>query len=152
MTAQRRVLFLCTGNSCRSQMAEGLLEHLGGHQFAVYSAGSEPAGYVHPLAIQVMREIGIDIADHTSKPLHQFLGRPFDYVITVCDQANEGCPFMPGEYTRLHHAFFDPAKAEGSDQEKLAAFRQVRDAMRAWLVELFDIGSSRPQEQRQVQL
>jgi arsenate reductase len=121
-------------------MAEGLLEHLGGHRFEVYSAGSEPAGYVHSLAVQVMREIGIDISDHTSKPLNQFLGQPFDYVITVCDRANEACPFMPGHYKRLHRDFFDPAKAEGTEQEKLAVFRQVRDEIKAWLVEIFDIG------------
>ena len=139
MSSKQRVLFLCTGNSCRSQIAEGLLKHLGGDRFEVYSAGSEPAGYVHPLAIQVMQEIGIDISNHTSKHLNQFLEQPFDYVITVCDQANEVCPFMPGDYKRLHRGFFDPAKVKGTDQEKLTAFRRVRDEIAAWLVESFDL-------------
>ncbi|RME43594.1 MAG: arsenate reductase ArsC [Chloroflexi bacterium] len=125
-----RVLVLCTGNSCRSQMAEGLIRHLGGDRFEVYSAGSNPAGYVHPLAVQVMAEIGIDISRHRSKHMNQFIDEPFDYVITVCDAAAEACPVFPGPAQRLHWPFDDPAKAEGSEGQRLAVFRRVRDEIR----------------------
>lgn len=128
-----RVLILCTGNSCRSQMAEGLLRKLGGDRFEVYSAGSDPAGYVHPLAIKVMAEIGVDISRHRSKPMHQFIDEAFDYVITVCDAAAEACPVFPGPARRLHWPFDDPAKAEGTEEQRLAVFRRVRDEIQSRL-------------------
>ena len=134
-----RVLILCTGNSCRSQMAEGLLRHMAGDRFEVHSAGSQPAGYVTPMAIQVMKEIGIDISNHSSKSMHLFLGQPFDYVLTVCDNANEACPLFPGNYRRIHRDFYDPTRTVGSELQRLAAFRQVRDELKAWLQELFYI-------------
>jgi len=128
--AQRcRVLFLCTHNSARSQMAEGLLRYLAGDRFGAYSAGTE-ATRVRPLAIRVMEEIGIDISSQASKTLDRYLNEPFDYVITVCDEANEACPFFPGASTRLHWSLTDPSQAEGSQQERLAVFRRVRDELR----------------------
>jgi arsenate reductase len=134
----QRVLFLCTGNSARSQMAEGLLRHLAGDRYAVFSAGTHPS-VVNPLAIAAMREIGSDISGHRSKSLTEFLDQPFDYVITVCDQAAEACPVFPGPAQRLHWSFPDPAAATGTEAERLAAFRAVRDAiaarLRAWLAE-----------------
>jgi len=125
-----RVLFLCTHNSARSQMAEGLLRHLAGDRFAVYSAGTE-ATHVRPLAVRAMREIGIDIAGQESKTLDRYLGEPFDAVITVCDQANESCPVFPGAKERLHWSFPDPSRATGTEEEQLAVYRAVRDAIRA---------------------
>ena len=125
------VLILCTGNSCRSQMAEGFLKAAGGDFFEVASAGSKPAGFVHPLAMQVMAEIGIDISEHRSKSLTEFLNRQVDTVITVCGDADEACPLFPGHLNRHHWPFSDPAKAEGSPEEKLLAFREVRDQMRS---------------------
>ena len=122
-----RVLILCTGNSCRSQMAEGLWRQLGGKAWEVYSAGSNPAGYVHPRAIEVMREIGLDISRQESKSLDRFRDEPFDLVITVCDRARESCPVFPGARETLHWPFPDPAHATGSEAEVLAAFRTVRD-------------------------
>jgi arsenate reductase len=126
MTKQR-VLFLCTGNSCRSHMAEGWLRKLGGDDFDVFSAGSKPAGYVHPLAIEAMREVGVDISKQTSKSLEEFVGQPFDYVITVCDNARDACPAFPGAAHQLHWGFDDPAHASGTDDEKRRVFRRVRD-------------------------
>jgi arsenate reductase (thioredoxin) len=123
---QHRVLFLCTGNSCRSHMAEGWLRKLGGDAFDVFSAGSKPAGYVHPLAIEAMREVGVDISKHRSKSLEEFTGETFDYVITVCDNARDACPVFPGAANRLHWGFDDPAHAPGSDDEKRRVFRRVR--------------------------
>ena len=123
-----RVLILCTHNSARSQMAEGLLRHLGGKNFAVLSAGTE-ATRVNPLAIRAMAEIGIDITGQYSKSLTQFLGQPLDVVITVCDQANESCPLFPGTPTRIHWSFPDPSAVQGTEEERLAAFRQVRIAL-----------------------
>lgn len=128
-----RVLILCTGNSARSQMAEGWLNHLAGDRFQAFSAGSQPAGYVHLLAIRVMAEVGIDISQHRSKSMNEFLGQPFDYVITVCAPAAEACPVYPGPARRLHWPFDDPAEASGSEEERLAVFRRVRDAIRARL-------------------
>lgn len=122
-----RVLILCTGNCVRSQMAEGLLRHLGGNAYEVHSAGSHPNGYVSPLAIEAMREIGIDISEHRSKPVSEFAGRRFDTVITVCDSAAELCPVFPGSPRRIHWSIWDPGAATGSHEEKLAAFRRVRD-------------------------
>jgi arsenate reductase (thioredoxin) len=124
-----RVLFLCTHNSARSQMAEGLLRHLAGDRFEVMSAGTE-ATHVRPLAVRAMDEIGIDISGQESKTLDRYLKEPFDHVITVCDDANEACPFFPGAANRLHWSFEDPSKAEGTEEERLAVFRSVRDQIR----------------------
>jgi arsenate reductase (thioredoxin) len=117
---------LCTHNSARSQMAEGLLRHLAGDRFEAMSAGTE-ATRVRPLAIRAMDEIGIDISEQESKTLDRYLQEPFDYVITVCNDANEACPFFPGAQSRLHWSFEDPSKAEGSEEERLEVFRSVRD-------------------------
>ena len=129
MTEKARVLFLCTHNSARSQMAEGLLQYLAGDRFEAMSAGTE-ATRVRPLAIRAMEEIGIDISEQESKTLDRYLQEPFDNVITVCDDANEACPFFPGAVCRLHWSFEDPSKAEGSEEERLAVFRRVRDGIR----------------------
>jgi thioredoxin type arsenate reductase len=126
MTERKRVLFLCTGNSARSQMAEGLLRHIGGEAYDVFSAGVAPSS-VRPEAIVVMREIGIDISQHRSKSVDEFTGRQFDYVITVCDNAKEQCPVFPGAARRLHWSFDDPAAAGGDEAARLAVFRRVRD-------------------------
>ena len=121
-----KVLFLCTGNAARSQMAEGWLKHLAGERFEVMSAGIAPRG-LHPLAVEVMREIGIDISRQQSKHVRQFLGVPVGYVSTACDNAREHCPVFPGAYIYLHWGLDDPAAAGGSDEQKLAVFRRVRD-------------------------
>lgn len=121
------VLILCTGNSCRSHLAEGILRAKAGDLLNVQSAGSKPAGYVHPLAIKVMTEIGMDISQHRSKHLDEFLSQKIETVITVCGNADQACPIFPGQINRYHWGFFDPAKAEGNDEEKLKVFRQVRD-------------------------
>jgi arsenate reductase (thioredoxin) len=135
MTGMKQtVLILCTGNSARSQMAEGLLRHDAGDRFDVSSAGTHPSS-VRPEAIAVMREIGIDISGHRSKSVDEFASRNFDYVLTVCDQAKESCPIYPGHGNRLHHSFEDPAAAGGSDENKLTAFRSVRDEIRTYLRE-----------------
>jgi arsenate reductase len=123
---KKRVLVLCTGNSARSQMAEGLLRRLGGDAFEVVSAGVAPT-YVRPEAIAVMQEVDIDISAHRSKSVDEFLGLDFDYVITVCDNANERCPVFPAKTERLHWSFDDPAAAKGDEPTKLAVFRRVRD-------------------------
>lgn len=125
-----RVLFLCTGNSCRSHMAEGLLRRLGGDRFEVCSAGSRPTGQVHPLAVVVMSELDIDLVGHRSKHLDEFRGQPFDYVITVCDHAREACPLFPGAARQLHWGFDDPADARGSEADQQRVFRRVRDEIR----------------------
>lgn len=124
-----RVLFLCTHNSARSQMAEALLRHVGGDHFEVHSAGTEPSR-VHPLAIRAMGEIGLDITNNESKSLDQYLGDDFDYVITVCDQANESCPVFPGDPKRIHWSFPDPSAVEGTEEERLKAFASIRDQLR----------------------
>jgi arsenate reductase len=129
---KKRVLILCTGNSARSQMAEGLLRHDGGEGFEVESAGTNP-GSVRPEAIAVMRELGIDIGRQRSKHVREFEGEYFDLVITVCDQAKESCPVFPGVTERLHQGFEDPAAATGSEEERLAVFRRVRDELREYL-------------------
>src|SRR5215207_7121770 len=129
MTEKTRVLFLCTHNSARSQMAEGLLRHLTGDRCEAHSAGTE-ATHVRPLAIRAMDEIGVDISEQKSKTLERYLGEPFDYVITVCDDANEACPFFPGAERRLHWSLPDPSAAEGTEEEQLEVFRSVRDALR----------------------
>jgi arsenate reductase (thioredoxin) len=129
MREKTRVLFLCTHNSARSQMAEGLLRDLAGDQFEVMSAGTE-ATRVRPLAVRAMEEIGVDISGQESKTLDRYRDQPFDYVITVCDDANEACPFFPGAQSRLHWSFDDPSMAEGSDEERLEVFRRVRDGIK----------------------
>jgi arsenate reductase len=131
---KQRVLILCTGNSARSQMAEGLLRKESGEQFEVLSAGTKPS-QVRPEAIDVMREVGIDISGHRSKSVDEFAGQSFDYVITVCDNAKQNCPFFPGKAERLHWSFTDPAEAQGTWEEKLAEFRRVRDQIRERLHE-----------------
>ena len=124
-----RVLFLCTHNSARSQMAEGLLRHLAGERFEAHSAGTE-ATHVRPLAIRAMEEIGVDISRQQSKTLDRYVQEPFDHVVTVCDEANEACPFFPGAQDRLHWSFQDPSRADGTEDERLAVFRRVRDEIR----------------------
>jgi arsenate reductase len=124
------VLIVCTGNSYRSHLAEGVLRAAPGEVLEVHSAGSKPAGYVHPLAVRVMKEIGIDISGHRSKHLNEFLHRPLETVITVCGEAGQACPVFPGQVNRYHWGFEDPAKAEGAEEEKLAAFRRARDEIR----------------------
>ena len=126
---QRRILFLCTHNSARSQMAEGLLRELGGGGYEVFSAGTV-ATRVRPEAIAVMQEMGIDIRGQTSKTLEQFLAEPFDDVITVCDDANDACPFFPGSKGRRHWSIDDPSKTEGTEGARLSAFRVARDELR----------------------
>lgn len=124
------VLILCTGNSCRSHLAEGILRAAAGDLVNVASAGSKPAGYVHPLAIQALAEIGIDISSHRSKHLDEFLPQPVHTVITVCGQADQVCPVFPGQVNRHHWPFDDPAHATGSAAEQMAVFRRVREEIR----------------------
>jgi arsenate reductase len=124
------VLILCTGNSCRSHLAEGLLRAAAGDLFTVASAGSRPAGYVHPHAIAVMRELGLDISAHTSKHMNEFLTQKVTTVITVCGNADQACPMFPGQVNRYHWGFDDPAHAQGTEEEVLAVFRRVRDQIR----------------------
>jgi arsenate reductase len=126
MTDRKRVLILCTGNSARSQMAEGLLRHIAGDRFDVASAGVSPT-HVRPEAVTAMREIGIDISRHNSKSVDAFSGEEFGYVITVCDNAKEQCPVFPGKTKRIHWSFADPASVHGDEELRLAAFRKVRD-------------------------
>ncbi|HVW98138.1 MAG TPA: arsenate reductase ArsC [Mucilaginibacter sp.] len=127
----KNILVLCTGNSCRSQIAEGYLRYFAGNKAAIYSAGIETHG-VNPRAIQVMAEDGIDISGHTSNHVDEYSAVPFDSVITVCDNANEACPFFPGNVKRFHHNFPDPAKAIGNPDQVLEEFRKVRDMIKAW--------------------
>jgi arsenate reductase len=134
-----RVLFICTHNSARSQMAEGFLRHIGGDDFEVHSAGTQ-ATQVRPEAIAAMAEIGIDISGQTSKTLERYLGESWDYVITVCDDANESCPVFPGAADRSHWSFTDPSKATGTDEERLAVFRAVRDQI-AQRIRLFTLAA-----------
>jgi arsenate reductase len=131
---KKRVLILCTGNSARSQMAEGLLRHDAGERFVVESAGTKP-GTVRPEAIAAMKELGIDISGHRSKHVDEYEGREFDYVMTVCDSAKESCPVFFGAAKRLHQSFDDPAAWEGSEQERMALFRRVRDELRRYLAD-----------------
>lgn len=128
MSEKQSVLVLCTGNSCRSQMAEGLINARLGDQFVAYSAGTKPSGYVHPKAIEVMRELGIDLSQNESKSTDLFKGQYFDHVITVCDSAKETCPVWLGNAgNKTHIGFYDPAEAVGTDEEVTAVFRQIRD-------------------------
>ena len=127
---RKRVLIVCTGNSARSQMAEGFLRHEASDRFDVFSAGTDP-GTLRPEAIQVMAEISVDISSQRAKPLDGFLGESFDYVITVCDKAREQCPAFPGETLHLHWPFDDPARAEGTPEQRLDTFRKLRDKIPA---------------------
>lgn len=133
---KKTVLILCTGNSARSQMAEGLLRHDAGDRFEVASAGTHPSR-VRPEAIVVMQEIGVDISSHRSKSVDEFMARDFDYVLTVCDNAKESCPVYPGHGNRLHHSFEDPAAVEGTNEDRLSVFRRVRDEIRQYLSGIF---------------
>ena len=130
---KKRVLILCTGNSARSQMAEGLLRSMAGDRYEVFSAGTRPVG-LNPNAVKAMSEVGIDISSHRSKSADEFTGQEFDYIITVCDNAKESCPFFPGSAKRIHHSFKDPAAAPLDNQ--LTTFRQVRDELEQWLKQM----------------
>jgi arsenate reductase len=127
----KNILVLCTGNSCRSQIAEGYLRHFAANTATIYSAGIETHG-VNPKAIQVMAEDGIDISQHTSNNVDEYIAIPFDYVITVCDNANEACPFFPGNIERFHQNFPDPAKATGDAEQVMNEFRRVRDLIKIY--------------------
>ncbi len=132
-----RTLFLCTHNSCRSQMAEALLRLRFGGTYEAFSAGTDPT-QVHPHAILVMKEFGVDLSTHRSEQLEAYFGQPFDVVVTTCDAAHETCPIFPGSKRMLHHSFRDPAEAQGSVEEVLVVFRQVRDAIDAWIQQTFE--------------
>ncbi len=139
-SSQKRVLFLCVGNSCRSQMAEALLRSHAGDRFAVFSAGLEPS-VIHPYTVRVLDEIGIDSSEQFSKSVTKYINAPpFDYIITICDDARERCPIFPGSGTRLHWSFEDPARFVGTEQQQIAKFREIRDLIdsriRSWLDEL----------------
>lgn len=134
VTDKKKVLILCTGNSARSQMAEGLLRHFAGDRFEVHSAGTV-ASTVRPQAIEAMRQVGIDITGHRSKCVDEFAGQQFDYVITVCDNAKQACPIFPGDVKRIHWSFEDPAEATGSEEERQQAFNLIRDQIRDRLKE-----------------
>jgi arsenate reductase len=134
MEPKKKILILCTGNSARSQMAEGLLRHDAGDRFEVASAGTKPSR-VRPEAIEVMREVGIDISGHRSKNVDEFSGQHFDYVLSVCDHAKESCPIFPAGTAALHRNFEDPAALDGTEQERLTAFGRVRDQLRSYLRE-----------------
>ena len=130
------VLFVCTHNSARSQMAEGLLRDKYGDRYDVYSAGTERT-HVRPLAIDVMEEIGVNLSDHTSKTIEDLGDRTFDVVVTVCDAAREACPYLPAEKENLHRSFEDPSAAEGTEEERRAVFRRVRDKLATWIDDTF---------------
>lgn len=134
---KKKVLFLCTQNSCRSQMAEGLINHFFKDKIIAYSAGSSPA-FVHPLAIKAMAEMGVDISGQRSKSVDEFAGESFDIVVTLCDNARESCPIIFGQKRKEHIGFDDPAKAQGTDEEKLMAFIEVRNNMQKTLVTFFE--------------
>jgi arsenate reductase len=130
---KKKILFLCTGNSARSQLAEGLMRHFRGDEFEVFSAGIEPKG-VHPKTIEVLREIGIDASAQRSKHIDELPVQEFDYIITLCDSAAQNCPVFLGKGVKTHHGFDDPAAAAGSDQEVLESFRKVRNAIKGFLL------------------
>lgn len=130
MNTKPTVLILCTGNSCRSHMAEGILRAAAGDLIDVQSAGSNPAGYVHPKAIEALKEIGIDISSHTSKHMNEFLDKKVDTVVTVCGNADQACPMFPGQVSRYHWGFNDPAHAKGTEEEIMNEFRRVRDEIK----------------------
>lgn len=138
---KKKILVLCTGNSCRSQMAEGLLREFYGDKYEVFSAGVNPTA-VNPNAIKVMGEIGIDISKHTSKSVNEFINQNFDIIITVCDNAKESCPIFAGNAERIHWSFFDPAEAKGNDEEILKSFREVRDQIKNKIKNYFSEGGN----------
>jgi arsenate reductase (thioredoxin) len=140
MSAKARILILCTGNSARSQMAEGLLRHDAGDRFEVFSAGTNPSS-VRAEAIAAMRELGIDISGQISKSVDEFAGQSFNYVLTVCDNAKKSCPLFPGKTVTIHHNFEDPAALQGSEEERLGVFRRVRDEIRMYLKNFPALGS-----------
>lgn len=142
MSNKNKVLILCTGNSARSQMAEGLMRKMGGNNFEVASAGISPT-QVRSEAVEVMKEIGIDISQHLSKDVNRFVADNFDYVITVCDNANERCPVFPGHAKRIHWSFADPAQVEGDEATKLSAFRTIRDQIKQRIATFIDSSTSR---------
>jgi arsenate reductase len=133
---KKKVLFICTHNAARSQMAEGLLRSLAGDRYEVFSAGTEP-GRVHPYAVRVMAEIGMDISLHRSKNVDEFAGHLLEMVITVCDHAKESCPIFPGGAQKIHQSFEDPSTLTGSEEAILAGFRRIRDKIRAWILDTF---------------
>lgn len=135
---RRRVLFLCTGNSARSQMAKGLVNHFLGDPWEAFSAGTHPAGYVHPLAVQAMAELGIDISGQRSKSVEEFRDQPFDVVLTLCDSAAQECPVWLGPGRAIHMGFPDPAQADGIVEDRLEAFRRVRDGIREKVLEYLE--------------
>ena len=134
--AVKKILFICTHNSARSHMAEGFVNALYGESYLAFSAGTEPSK-VNPYAVRVMQEIGIDISDHRSKSVDEFLDQDLDYVVTVCDHAKEVCPFFPGGRKALHKGFQDPASVAGTEDEKLSLFRRVREEIREWVEKIF---------------
>lgn len=140
MTTKGRLLVLCTGNSARSQMGEGLFRNAAGPGWEIFSAGTKPT-QVRPEAITVMREIGIDISGHRSKSADQFAGQPFDYIVTVCDNARESCPVFPAAAQRIHWSFEDPAAVQGSEEDRLQAFRRIRDQIRDKVDNFFHEGT-----------
>ena len=134
---KKKVLFLCTHNSARSQMAEGLLRKLGGDRYEVFSAGTEPST-VNPYVVKAMAEIGVDLSTHRSKHLSEFIHQEMDFVVTVCDDAQATCPYFPGG-TIVHYSFSDPSQFRGSDEAIMAGVRVVRDAIKKWIIEYFGI-------------
>jgi len=134
----KKIIFLCTGNSCRSQMAEGFMRNMAGNKFEVFSAGVEPTE-VNPYAIKVMAEVGIDISSHKSKSVNEFLNWQFDYVITVCDHARQVCPVFPGRHQNIHWDIGDPADFRGSEQDKIKFFRKIRDEIKEKCLEFLKI-------------
>ncbi len=130
---KEKILFLCTGNSARSQLAEALMRHFRGNEFEVFSAGTEPKG-VHPKTIEVLREIGIDASSQTSKHIDELPLKDFDYIITLCSHAAQNCPVFPGKGVRMHRGFDDPAATRGSEQEILASFRKVRNKIQVFIL------------------
>jgi arsenate reductase len=135
---KKKVLFLCTGNSARSQMAEGFLRHLAPDRFEVVSAGVNPTE-VNPLSVKVMEEIGIDISKQRSKSVSEFMGQSFDYVIALCDSARQSCPIFPGKYVKIHWDLEDPAQAQGTEEEKIKVFRKVRDQIKEHIVKFLNL-------------
>jgi arsenate reductase (thioredoxin) len=136
MTDKKKVLFICTHNSARSQIAESFLNALSGDRYEAFSAGTAPTT-VNPYAIKVMQEAGMDIAHHRSKGVEEFVGQKFDYIVTVCDDAKEVCPFFPGGANRIHKSFSDPSSCEGSEQEILDCVRRIRDEIKEWVARSF---------------
>jgi arsenate reductase (thioredoxin) len=133
---RKKVLFICTYNSARSQMAEAFLNQLHGDLYQAWSAGTKPS-QVHPLAVKAMAETGIDISGNRSKSLEEFMDKTWDVVVTVCDNAREACPFFPGAHKQIHRGFEEPSAARGGEDEELSVFRRVRDEIRAWVTETF---------------